>query len=320
MLLLTELAGRAVRHRLPRRRLLDRGRRRDRDHRRHLGRRRASSASSTEPPEHAVLPLPPPRRPGRYAVALVCLGNICRSPMADVVLERLRRDARARRPGHGHQLRHRRLARRQPDGPAGRGDADRGRLRPDAAPGAAVRPGWLERQRPGARDGRPEPRRRAARRRRRPRTDGGCGCSATSTRSNRGATCRTRTTVGTPGSRRCWRWSSGRPPRSSPRSRAEPALSSTTRPRRMTRQPLVARHAEELLGSSVVATAPGRRRRHRDRHQAAALRRHHRADEDATARPRGLLRRRGGRAALAGRGDRDGGAPCPRCSPSTTSA
>jgi protein-tyrosine phosphatase len=34
--------------------------------------------------------LPPPRSPGRYAVALVCLGNICRSPMADVVLtERL---------------------------------------------------------------------------------------------------------------------------------------------------------------------------------------------------------------------------------------
>lgn len=31
-------------------------------------------------------PLPPPRVPGRYAVALVCLGNICRSPIADVVL------------------------------------------------------------------------------------------------------------------------------------------------------------------------------------------------------------------------------------------
>jgi protein-tyrosine phosphatase len=32
--------------------------------------------------------LPPPRNPGRYSVALVCLGNICRSPMAQVVLER----------------------------------------------------------------------------------------------------------------------------------------------------------------------------------------------------------------------------------------
>jgi protein-tyrosine phosphatase len=31
--------------------------------------------------------LPPPRVPGRYAIALVCLGNICRSPTAQVVLE-----------------------------------------------------------------------------------------------------------------------------------------------------------------------------------------------------------------------------------------
>lgn len=30
--------------------------------------------------------LPPGREPGRYRVALVCLGNICRSPMAHVVL------------------------------------------------------------------------------------------------------------------------------------------------------------------------------------------------------------------------------------------
>jgi len=30
--------------------------------------------------------IPAPRTSGRYAVALVCLGNICRSPMADVVL------------------------------------------------------------------------------------------------------------------------------------------------------------------------------------------------------------------------------------------
>lgn len=32
--------------------------------------------------------LPSPRQPGRYAVAVVCLGNICRSPTAQVVLER----------------------------------------------------------------------------------------------------------------------------------------------------------------------------------------------------------------------------------------
>ena len=31
--------------------------------------------------------LPPARTPGRYRIALVCLGNICRSPMAHVVLE-----------------------------------------------------------------------------------------------------------------------------------------------------------------------------------------------------------------------------------------
>ena len=30
--------------------------------------------------------LPAPRTKGRYRIALVCLGNICRSPMADVVL------------------------------------------------------------------------------------------------------------------------------------------------------------------------------------------------------------------------------------------
>ena len=30
--------------------------------------------------------LPAPRTPGRYRIAVVCLGNICRSPMAHVVL------------------------------------------------------------------------------------------------------------------------------------------------------------------------------------------------------------------------------------------
>jgi protein-tyrosine phosphatase len=34
-----------------------------------------------------VCDLPAPRQPGTYAIALVCLGNICRSPMAHVVLE-----------------------------------------------------------------------------------------------------------------------------------------------------------------------------------------------------------------------------------------
>ena len=37
--------------------------------------------------------LPPPRSAGSYRIALVCLGNICRSPMAHVVLERRLGDA-----------------------------------------------------------------------------------------------------------------------------------------------------------------------------------------------------------------------------------
>jgi len=30
--------------------------------------------------------IPPPRRPGAYRLGFVCLGNICRSPMADTVM------------------------------------------------------------------------------------------------------------------------------------------------------------------------------------------------------------------------------------------
>jgi protein-tyrosine phosphatase len=37
--------------------------------------------------------LPEPRTPGRYRIAVVCLGNICRSPMADVVLTSLVEEA-----------------------------------------------------------------------------------------------------------------------------------------------------------------------------------------------------------------------------------
>ncbi|GAA4669380.1 low molecular weight protein-tyrosine-phosphatase [Nocardioides nanhaiensis] len=48
----------------------------------------------------AAAPLPPARTPGRYAVALVCLGNICRSPTAHVVLARKVEDA-----GLGEQVR-----------------------------------------------------------------------------------------------------------------------------------------------------------------------------------------------------------------------
>jgi protein-tyrosine phosphatase len=38
--------------------------------------------------------VPPPRAPGRYRIAMVCLGNICRSPIAGVVLS-----ARVRQAG-----------------------------------------------------------------------------------------------------------------------------------------------------------------------------------------------------------------------------
>lgn len=37
--------------------------------------------------------IPAPREPGRYRVGMVCLGNICRSPMADVVLQAKLADA-----------------------------------------------------------------------------------------------------------------------------------------------------------------------------------------------------------------------------------
>jgi len=38
-------------------------------------------------PAPLAAPLPPPREPGTpYRVCLVCLGNICRSPMAETVL------------------------------------------------------------------------------------------------------------------------------------------------------------------------------------------------------------------------------------------
>jgi protein-tyrosine phosphatase len=37
--------------------------------------------------------LPAPHEPGRYRVAFICSGNICRSPSADVILERLLAEA-----------------------------------------------------------------------------------------------------------------------------------------------------------------------------------------------------------------------------------
>ena len=97
-----------------------------------------------------VMPaLPTPHAAGRYRVALVCLGNICRSPMAHVVLESRLDDAGLGDRVEVDQQRHRRLARRQPDGPPGGGDADRGGVRRHPAPRPAVR----RRRRPTARPG-----------------------------------------------------------------------------------------------------------------------------------------------------------------------
>ena len=111
--------------------------------------------------------------------------------------------------------------------------------------------GLARRPRPGAGDGRAPTSPTVAR----PATRRGSGCSATSTRSNRVATCPTRTTVGTTASRRCWRWSSAPATAIVAALRCdEPTATGGGRP--MTRQPLVARRAEELLGAAVVATAP----------------------------------------------------------------
>src|SRR3954447_19736622 len=113
-------------------------------------------------PEVAAALLPPSRprprprpegRPTPYRVAVVCLGNICRSPMADVVLnDRLIRAGLERlvevvsagtgdwhvgrpmdRRGRG------RRPRRPSDGPAGRRAADCARVRRQPAPRPAVR-------------------------------------------------------------------------------------------------------------------------------------------------------------------------------------
>ena len=158
--------------------------------------------------------LPAPRTDGRYAVALVCLGNICRSPMADVVLT-----ARVEEAG---------LADRVTVASSGTGDWHVGQPMDRRAAATLTAAGydpsrhraqqfaasWLEEfDLVLAMDGanladvvstaRP------------PRT-GGSGCSATSIRPNRVARCRTRTTVGTPASRRCSPWWSARPRPSSP--------------------------------------------------------------------------------------------------------
>src|SRR5690606_35247871 len=75
-------AGRCARHRLPRAQLLAGGLGVDRHHGGVVDPRRVLREGG--PP--VVTELPPPRTEGRYRTGVVCLGNICRSPMAEVVL------------------------------------------------------------------------------------------------------------------------------------------------------------------------------------------------------------------------------------------
>ena len=129
------------------------------------------------------------------------------------------------------------------------------------------------------------------------------GCSATSTRSSPVATYRTRTTVGKQGfeevlamvERTCAALVAAL--QQTPASSIGPG-------RLVTRQP-VARPARRGAARLLRGRdRPGGRRRHLHRDQAPALRRHHRDHEDPLAPAGRLLRLRGGRAALAGRGRR----------------
>ena len=195
------------------------------------------------------------------------------------------------------------------------------RVRRHPAPRPAVRRRLVRRPRPGARDGRRQPRR--------PRRDGapattGSGCSATSTRARpttATGTCptllrRRRRLRGGARDGRAHRRRAGR-------RRSSPAPRSTRRGGggRLTWRgwAAIAHRAETLLGTAVVATTPGRRRRHLHRHPAPALRRPLRAGEDPAARARRTSsppRPRGLR--WLGRGRR--GRRTPRCSPSRTTA
>ena len=177
------LARRPARPRLPRRRLLDRP-----------ASARSSSPSSPGSIDVAVLGrlsgagrCPRPADARSLPVAMVCLGNICRSPMAEVVLTAAARRRRARRP----------RSRSPAAGTGGWHVGDpmdqraaatltaRGvRRQPAPRPAARPRLAGTTTARPAAGDGRaatcatcwPAAPSRA-----------GCGCSATSTRSTPGA-------------------------------------------------------------------------------------------------------------------------------------
>ena len=94
-----------------------------------------------------------PRSARPYRVCLVCLGNICRSPMAEVVLRAELDRAGPGRRGRGGERGHRGLAPGRADGPGGPGRAGPARLRRVRAPGPADRAVLAGPVRPGAGDG-----------------------------------------------------------------------------------------------------------------------------------------------------------------------
>ena len=188
------------------------------------------------------------------------------------------------------------------------------RVRRQPSPGPHLRRRLARRLRPGAGHGRRQPARR------RWRGPSGSRCSATSIPTNRVATYPTRTTVALRASRRCCAWSSGPARDSSPPSHGA-GRQPRARPRRpMTRLPLIAKRVEQLLGSSVIATAPvaggdictTTRVRLCDGTTALVKTRPQAPEGFFDAEARGLRWLAEARPTAA--------SPCPRCSPPTTTA
>ena len=102
---------------------------------------------------------------------MVCLGNICRSPMAEVVLAARIAEAGLADRVEVDQLRHGHLAPRGGDGRAGRDTLTAAGYDAKPARRAEVRPGLAGRPRPRARHGRLQPRRHPRDRRRPDRAD-----------------------------------------------------------------------------------------------------------------------------------------------------
>ncbi len=156
MLLLTSKIAESTRPRLPRRRLLDRVLGLDR----HLDRLDGARARSSQPVAAPVTRAPrcPRRRVRRTGSRSSASATSAARRWPTWCSPQLRRRRRPGHEGRGLQLRHRHLAPRRADGPAGRRTAAGGGVRRLRAPGAEVR-AELARAGPRARHGRQEPRR-----------------------------------------------------------------------------------------------------------------------------------------------------------------